>query len=289
MKKSVIVLLALAFSSSFFVPAQATEKPSVVVIDSGFDSDLFSPIKEVCILTTAMCNNGKSFDESFGSSDTSIALRSSWKSEWDHGTKMADIVRQINPNANIILIRNAIVLPSGAINVGGTREFELSLQWVKDNAKKYNISAVSFSRGSNAWVRTGKGCPIEVGIQSKIADLQSLGIATVIAAGNNGDKVNVSYPGCIPEAVTISGIYSQNYTPKIWSSYRETRGTNSGILTDFFAMGNFNTIAGPVAESTSSSAAAFAGYWSKVWNGSYTNTYNKIATESLQRFVNVLQ
>ena len=289
MKKIVSLCAGVALLFTGVVPAVADEKPTVVVIDSGFDSNLLNPVKEVCILVVKSCNNGQQLDESIGSSDTPITIRSNWLGEWAHGTKMADIVRQINPNANLILIRNAIVLPSGAINIGGTKEFELSLKWVRDNAKKYNISAVSFSRGSNAWIKTGKGCPIEQGIQNEIINLQNLGVATVIAAGNNGDKVNVSYPGCIPEAVTISGIYSQNYTPKIWSSYRETRGTNSGALTDFFAMGNFNTIAGPVAESTSSSAAAFAGYWSKVWNKNYSETYKNISQNALQRFVNVLQ
>lgn len=289
MKKILSVGAGLALLLTGVSPAVADEKPTVVVIDSGFDSNLFNPIKEVCILITKNCNNGTAFDDASGSSDTAITIKSNWLSEWAHGNKMADIVRQINPNANLILIRNAIVLPSGAINIGGTKEFELSLKWVRDNAKKYNISAVSFSRGSNAWVKAGKGCPIDVGIQNEIISLQNLGVATVIAAGNNGDKVNVSYPGCIPEAVTISGIYSQNYTPKVWSSYRQTLGTNSGALTDFFAMGNFNTISGPVAESTSSSAAAFAGYWSKVWNKSYSETYNNISKNALQKFVNVLQ
>lgn len=289
MKKFLGIGAGIALLFTGISPAVAEEKPTVVVIDSGFDSNLFNPIKEVCILITKNCNNGTAFDDASGSSDTPVTIKSNWLGEWAHGNKMADIVRQINPNANLILIRNAIVLPSGAINVGGTKEFELSLKWVRDNAKKYNISAVSFSRGSNAWVKTGKGCPIETGIQNEIVSLQNLGVATVIAAGNNGDKVNVSYPGCIPEAVTISGIYSQNYTPKVWSSYRQTLGTNSGALTDFFAMGNFNTIAGPVAESTSSSAAAFAGYWSKVWNGSYSETYKNISQNALQRFVNVLQ
>lgn len=289
MKKVFVAFAGVSLALTGIVPAQAASNSSVVIIDSGFASNQLNPIKEVCILVTKNCNNGNSFDESVGSANTNIPLMPNWKSEWDHGTKMADIVRQINPSAKIILIRNAIVTSKGAVNIGGTKEFELSLQWVKDNAKKYNISAVSFSRGSNTWVKTGKGCPIDAGIQSKIVDLQSLGVATVIAAGNNGDKVNVSYPGCIPEAVTISGIYSQNYTPKIWSSYRETIGTNSGALTDFFAMGNFNTIAGPVAESTSSSAAAFAGYWSKVSNGNYFETYKNISQNALQRFVNVLQ
>lgn len=288
MKKLFAIVSAVALSFSV-TPAVAEERPSIVIIDSGFDSDLLNPVKEICILVTPSCNNGTKFDDSIGASDTPISIRPNWLSEWSHGTKMADIVRQVNPDANLILIRNAIVVPSGAINIGGTKEFELSLKWVRENADRYNISAVSFSRGSNAWVKTGKGCPIDPGIQTEIINLQNLGVATVIAAGNNGDKVNVSYPGCIPEAVTISGIYSQNYTPKIFSSYRQTRGTNSGALTDFFAMGNFKTIAGPVAESTSSSAAAFAAYWSKIWNGSYNDTYKNILQKALQKFVNVLE
>lgn len=283
-----IVSIGVALSLIGVAPAHAVEKPTVAIIDSGFTSSSLNPIKEICILTTKNCNNKTAFDDSVGSANTNIPLMTNWKSEWDHGTKMADIVRQINPNANLILIRNAVVTAKGAVNIGGIEEFKLSLKWVIDNAKKYNITSVSFSRGQHTWTSKGS-CPIDLGIQSQIITLQSLGVATVIAAGNNADKVNIDYPACIPEAVAISGIYSQNYTPKVWSSYRQTFGTNSGVMTDFYAMGNFNTIAGPVAESTSSSTAAFAGYWSKVWNGSYVDTYNKILKESLQGFVNVLQ
>lgn len=288
MKKIIAICAGITLPFIGIAPTQAADKPTVVIIDSGFDSAQFNPIKEVCILTTTNCNNGKAFDDSVRSASTTIPILPNWKSEWTHGTIMADIVRQINPNANLILIRNAIVLKPGAVNPGGIEEFKLSLKWVIDNAKKYNISAVSFSRGSYTLVKAGK-CPIDTTIQSQIVSLQTLGVATVIAAGNDADKVNIDFPACIPEAVAISGIYSQNYTPKIWSSYRETRGTNSGVMTDFFAMGNFQTIAGPVAESTSSSTAAFAGYWSKVWNGSYTDTYKNIGSQALQRFVNVLQ
>lgn len=289
MNKTFAISLGITLSLVGITPTQAAEKPTVAIIDSGFSSNQFNPIKEVCILVVKSCNNGQAFDDSIGASDTTANIMTNWKSEWAHGTKMADIVRQINPNANLILIRNAIVTSRGAINIGGIDEFRLSLKWVIDNAKKYNISAVSFSRGQHTWVTKNTGCPIDLGIQSQIVALQNLGVATVIAAGNNADKTNIDYPACIPEAVAISGIYSQNYTPKVWSSYRQTFGTNSGIMTDFFAMGNFQTVAGPVAESTSSSTAAFAGYWSKVWTGSYAETYNKIASQTLQKFVNVLQ
>jgi hypothetical protein len=47
---------------------------------------------------------------------------------------------------------------------------------------------------------------------------------------------------------------------------------------------------GKVAESTSASTAAFAGYWSKVSNGNYLETYSKIAsTMTAKKYVDVLK
>lgn len=291
MKKTLAILASIVMLSAITSPATAAERPTVVIIDSGFDTSVIkNVVAEVCIVKLSYgCNNGKLVDDSVGSSGTTIPIMNNWKSDWDHGSKMASIVNQINPDASLILIRNSLVLKSGAINVGGEIEFGLALDWVIANKQKYNIQGISFSRGSNLKTKTGV-CPIEVELQKKIINLQGVGVPTIIAAGNNADKVNVSYPACIPEAVAIGGIYSQNYTPNIWSSYRKTFGTNDGIAIDFFAYGNFKTPLGAVAESTSSSAAAFAGYWSKVSNGNYFETYSKISSQmTVQRFVNVLK
>lgn len=289
MKKTAIVIGAILASLSV-TPAQAVEPSTVAIIDSGFTPSLIkNVVGEVCILVTRTgCNNGTSFDESVGASDTKLSIRQNWKSEWQHGTKMASIINQVSPDTKILLIRNAIVLPSGAINIGGEAEFAKSLKWVIANKTKYNISAVSFSRGQHTWVKSGI-CPVNKAIQADIITLQGLGTATVIAAGNGADKVNVDYPACIPEAVAISGIYSSSYTPKIWSSYRQTFGTNAGLLTDFFTYGNFNTVLGPVAESTSASTASFAGYWSKVSTGNYFETYEKLSKSTSNKYIDVLK
>lgn len=240
MKKKFAILATIAMLSAFTTPAVATERPTVVIVDSGFNRSVINNVvAEMCIVKLSYgCNNGKLFDDSFGSGSTSITVLKNWKSDWDHGTKMASVVNQINPDANLILIRNALVLKSGAINMGGEAEFGLALDWIIANKQKYNIQAVSFSRGSNLKTKTGV-CPIEKGLQQKIIKLQNVGVPTVIAAGNNGDKVNVSYPACIPEAVAIGGIYSQDYTPKVWSSYRKTFGTNDGVALDFFGAKSF--------------------------------------------------
>jgi hypothetical protein len=287
--KKIAILSAIILAMAGTVPAHAVEKTSVVIIDSGFDPSKVQPIAEVCILVVQRCNNGSSFDESSGASNTSSKMSVNGQREWNHGTVMADIVRQINPDVNLIFIRNAFVVASGAVNIGGIKEFNRSLDWVIANKEKYNISAVSFSRGQSTWTRTSSTCPVDTTTQNQIISLQNLGVATAIAAGNDRNKTNISYPACISEAVAISGIYSSRYTPKVFSTYRQTFGTNSGPATDFFVYGNFTTVAGKVAESTSASTAAFAGYWSKVSNGNYFDTYTKISsTMTSQKFIDVL-
>jgi hypothetical protein len=290
MKKLASVIVGLSMAIVGVTPAQADTKPTVVIIDSGFDTSMVTPIAEVCVLTMKFCPNGTTFDESAGASNANGVMSKNGQREWRHGTVMADIVRQINPNANLIFIRNAFVNSRGAVNPGGIKEFNLSMDWVIKNKEKYNITAVSFSRGQIAWTKKSSTCPIDPTTQSQIVTLQNMGVATVMPAGNDRNKKNIGYPACISEAIAISGIYSQNYTPKIFSTYRETFGTNSGAATDFFAYGNFTTVVGKVAESTSASTAAFAGYWSKVSNGNYLETYSKIAsTMTAKKYVDVLK
>ena len=287
--KRLAIFLSVAITVFGIVPANASEKPSVVIIDSGFDTSKVTPVAEVCILTLKFCANGTTFDESLGSSNANNVLSVNGQREWNHGTVMADIVRQINPDANLIFIRNAFVNSRGEVRVGGIKEFNLAMDWVIQNKNKYNIMAVSFSRGQIEWTKRSTTCPVDVTTQNQIITLQNLGVATAIAAGNDRNKTNISYPACISEAVAISGIYSSKYTPKVFSTYRQTFGTNSGPATDFFVYGNFNTVAGKVAESTSASTAAFAGYWSKVSNGNYFETYSKItSTMTSQKFIDVL-
>ena len=288
--KKLAVFLSIAIAMVGIVPANASEKPSVVIIDSGFDTSKVTPIVEVCVLTLKFCPNGTTFDESVGSSNANAAMSRAGQAEWNHGTIMADIVRQINPNANLIFIRNAFVNSRGAVNIGGIKEFNLSMDWVIQNKERYNITAVSFSRGQSTWTKTSATCPVDVTTQNQIVTLQNLGVATVIAAGNARNKTNVNYPACISEAVAVSGIYSQNYRPLDFSTYRETFGTNSGPATDFYTYGNFTTVGGKVAESTSASTASFAGYWSKVSNGNYFETYAKIASiMTAKRYIDVLK
>lgn len=153
MKKLAVIFAAL-FAIVGIAPAQASEPATVVVIDSGFEaSQLDNVILEVCVVSIRIgCNNNSGFEEGSGASGSSYPIRSRYQTDWNHGTMMADVVNQVNPDANLILIRNSKVV-RGNVIAGNLKDFEKALEWVQDNAQKYNIVAVSFSRGSNDYFK----------------------------------------------------------------------------------------------------------------------------------------
>ena len=316
--KKIAVLFAALLVMVGVTPAQADQPATVVVIDSGFEaSQLDNVILEVCVVSIRIgCNNNSGFEEGAGASGSNFPIRSRFAKDWEHGTIMADIVNQVNPDANLILIRNSKVV-RGNVIAGNLKDFEKALEWVQDNAVKHNIVAVSFSRGSNGYFKKASSnantekriaayervikiykarnmspatiarfeaivadlkaqlggvapCPSNPGIESDIVALQNLGVATLIAAGNDGSRTNINEPACLEPAVAVStrSIYDNND-----GTANATLNTNIGDATDFVALGSYSTSFGPVAESSSAATAALAAKWVKAYAGNYSATY----------------
>ena len=316
--KKIAVLFAALLVMVGVTPAQAEQPATVVVIDTGFEaSQLDNVILEVCVVSIRIgCNNNSGFEEGAGASGSSFPIRSRFAKDWEHGTIMADIINQVNPNANLILIRNSKVV-RGNVIAGNLDDFEKALEWVQDNAVKHNIVAVSFSRGSNGYFKKASSnanietriaayerviaiykarnmspatiarfeaivadlkaqlggvvpCPSNPGIESDIVALQNLGVATLIAAGNDGSRTNINEPACLEPAVAVStrSIYDNND-----GTANPTLNTNIGDATDFVALGSYSTSFGPVAESSSAATAALAAKWVKAYAGNYSATY----------------
>lgn len=252
------------------------------------------------------------------SSTSSVQIQSAYLKDWNHGTQMASIVNQVNPDANLILIRNSRVSSNGIVTPGGEKDFEAALEWVAQNASQYNIVAVSFSRGDHSWAKKSSGsssevaklerivnllksrnypayriaayearleaaraavkgpeCPVSESIQSDIVSLQSLGIATLIAAGNDGDHNYIDYPACISESVAVSTMARYGNAD---GTANPSNNTNISTKTDFVVIGDFNTVYGPVALSSSAATAAMAAYWAENATGNFATTYNSIVS-----------
>ena len=125
--KKIAILLAVVLGFSV-VPSQAAEvsKPTVVIIDTAFDTTVpelqGKVIQEVCVIEGTSCPNQTGFQEGIGAASLPSAVALS--GGFEHGTYMATVATTVNPNANLILIRiaginkrNKMIIINGLIGV----------------------------------------------------------------------------------------------------------------------------------------------------------------------------
>jgi hypothetical protein len=266
--KKVVGLLLLVFAASVLPTANAETKQSVAILDTAIDTT--APqlsgkiIHEVCIMESSRCPNGKAIMEGAGSA--SLPVSQIYKNGFEHGTIMASVAAQVNPNMNIVFIRVVPMASNGKTGVYTDRTVTEALKWVALNKDKFNIVAVSASFGRHNFKSQSGYCPIEPALRQSIVNLQSIGVASIFAAGNDYDYNRVDFPACISESIAVGATEKTN---------RIALYSNGGPDLDFYALGDYST---PVkrAVGTSPAAAAFAAYWTKVYQGNYQSTYDYI-------------
>ena len=273
--KKIAVGIAVVLGLSLLAPASADTKPSIVIVDTAVDSTApqikNNLIYEVCILESSKCPNGTQFQEGLGSA--TIPAKQAYANGFEHGSIMASIATQVNPNVSIIFIRIAGMRTNGTMDTFSDRALLKALDWVIVNKEKYNIVSVSSSMGTHILDKGTNYCPIRVTgkqIASDIDKLITLGVPTIFASGNGSDLTRVDYPACIPQAIAIGSV-----NEKTEEGYRISMWSNTGTDVDYYSLGVFNTPIKRVA-GTSASAVAFSSYWNKVYKGDYQNTLNFI-------------
>lgn len=307
MKKIFVIILSLALSVAGLSPSKADSPNIIAIIDTGFNTSGFesSVVEEVCVTASLGCNNRTSFEIGLGAAGSKEKIRERSLEDWNHGTLMAQTILSVNPEAKLLLVRNSKTY-GGTVLPGTEKDFEAALRWVKENAQKYNVVAISFSRGSHKYVSQNKevsrlagsikvyesmvarlkatnnrlastfekklnemkqqlesfgsiSCPTDNNLQNLIADLKTQEIATIVATGNDADKRYADYPACIDEAVAVTA--SDSFGSLVYVA-------NAGPNTDFATE----------APTTSEATARLAAKWSKLFNGSFENTYSLMVT-----------
>ena len=276
--KKIAILLAVVLGFSV-VPSQAAEvsKPTVVIIDTAFDTTVpelqGKVIQEVCVIEGTSCPNKTGFQEGIGSASlpSSVALSGGF----EHGTYMATVATTVNPNANLILIRIAGINKNNRMLSASPNAITMALNWVKANASKYNIVATSTSLSNTVFNRTGNYCRIGADLQAAIVSLQSLNVAAVFSAGNTRDILRVSYPACIPQAIAIGATnYSETHNGTVVNPI--SLASAGGPDLDFYALGSWQIRLTRMNGQTSPATAAFAANWAKQAVRLGTNDYNTI-------------
>ncbi|MFI8910552.1 S8 family peptidase [Streptomyces sp. NPDC053513] len=227
---------------------------AVAVLDSGVDTHhpflggrvraeaCFSPI-DPDLGATSLCPNGAAEQEGTGSADAASGPCATLNA-CDHGTHVAGIVagngagltgapkQGVAPGADIVAIQvfsqfnTADACGGEAPCIGSFPSAQLAAleEVLKLKQAGTPIVAANLSLGSGHYTTACESDPRKAAIDNLLGS----GVATVVAAGNNGYTDAVSLPGCISSAVTVGSTTDDDEL----SSF-----TNRGPLLDLFAPG----------------------------------------------------
>lgn len=236
MRKIPLVILGLLIG--LLSPAYGVEPSSktLVIVDTGFDTQLplfqGRVIAEVCILDWYSCPNKTNFQEGVGSAYLPTAI--SAFNGFDHGTQMASIALTRYSDLRLVLVRLVAHSSSGYRLPTQDENVARILEWVIANKEKFNIGAVAMAQGRPGLKYLRDYCPKIANVEKKIIELKRLDVPFVVPAGNEGNKSQINWPGCIPSALAIGA-----------SNKDDQIATFSNIdrnLVDFYALGNSATV-----------------------------------------------
>lgn len=257
MKKLAVGIIVSIFLSTMLVPSQASNQKSLVIVDSYFDSKVYSSNVKCVTIQNQPCT------------DVLTATSASPSSEFNHGNAMAEVAKKQNPEMSIILLRSSAVSKNSVapVNAGN---FIDSLNWI--NANKSKVGAVSLSRFFNgikecspSSINTppfGGVAKADAIIRSLIASLKKDGIPVFVSTGNKMGTT-IDYPACIADTVSVS------------TGSRNSNGTIVSVNaldanTDYVASSSISvytsSILGLIPQTTSSATVAVAAQW--LTNGS---------------------
>lgn len=256
--KKIVALVAVLFSVVVPVQSQAASGERIVIIDSYFDkSKIFGSVEFVC-LASDKCLNVATPKPGMGTDPA------------NHGTIMANIARQQNTTATLVLVQTEEVSAKGAITTLDGSDFVKALTWV--NSNKSSVSVVSFSynlTNSNAKIGEckisatgGSASVMDASIKSLVASLKVAGIPVLAAAGNFNNKP-LQYPACLSDVISVGSTGQQTY-----------HQANVKVVATIITPGNSSdmyTVSpwfGTVQFTTSAATVAVASNWKSISAGS---------------------
>ncbi|MCK2212848.1 S8 family serine peptidase [Actinomadura sp. ATCC 31491] len=234
---------------------------TVAVLDTGIDRDhpFFTGrlVDEACFSssdagdgTVSLCPNNQPSQTGAGAADAETAqCVVNQVNACSHGTHVAGIAagrmvtgapsNGVAPEAGILAIQvfsrmdNAMSCATRGATapcfLSYTSDQKLALEYVARVARSRNVASVNMSLGGGGpFTQACDADPSASAVKPEFDTLVGLGVAPVVAAGNNGFANGVSAPACISTAVTVGASDNQDALATF---------TNRGPLLDLFAPG----------------------------------------------------
>ena len=191
---------------------------TVVVLDTGVDANhpnlAGKIVAEACFALGNDCPNNQSFDDGEGSGSYCT-----YSAGCFHGTHVAGIAAGagasypgVAPGASLIPIQvfsefsGSVCDPDPSpCPLSYTSDQVAALEYVFDTLRPlHTIASVNMSLGGTAYTSQAACDSANAATKAAIDNLRSVGIATVIAAGNDGYTNAIDEPACISSAISVS-------------------------------------------------------------------------------------
>jgi len=257
---------------------------SVAILDTGVDSThpfLAGKVVDEACYSLNLCPNGQTSMTGTGAGrncDTSI-------NGCFHGTHVAGIAAGEGIGFSGVARDSSIIAVqvfsrfNTQTECGGvsppcvksyTSDFVYGLERVFDIRSNHNIAAVNMSLGGGLY---NTNCDNTAqSVKAAIDNLRSVGIATIIASGNDGNSSSISYPACVSTAISVGATTKLDTI----ASY-----SNSSSLLTLLAPGTsiFSSFPGNqyyYASGTSMATPHVAGAWAVIKSEKPTATVDEI-------------
>jgi len=184
---------------------------NVAVLDTGVDTDHPDLLDDI-VAEQCFCNDHPSPIK--GCCPAGGLQQSGTGSAEDdngHGTQTAGIITSagvvaapgVAPDAGIVAIK---VL--GAAGSGFTSSIDAALDWLVTNHQALGVRVVNASLGDGGEHNDPLASPCSgTPSANAVALLHAAGVAVFAASGNEGYDDGISEPACIPEAISVGGVY----------------------------------------------------------------------------------
>jgi len=184
---------------------------NVAMIDSGVDTNHPDLIDDI-VAEQCFCNDHPS--PTRGCCPAGGLQQSGPGSAEDdngHGTQTAGIITSggvvaapgVAPDAGIVAIK---VL--GASGSGFSSSIDAAFDWLVSNHQALGVRVVNASLGDGGEYNNPLASPCSgTPSANAVALLHDAGVAVFAASGNEGHDDGISEPACIPEAISVGGVY----------------------------------------------------------------------------------
>jgi cysteine-rich repeat protein len=193
---------------------------AVAVIDSGIDTD-HADLADDLVEERCWCEGGGGpFNGCCPNGEETQSGAGSAEDDSGHGTSVSGIVTSAGVDAGLGVAPDAGIVALKVLDADGSGSFSdiaAALDWLLTNHASLGVRVVNLSLGDGVEHSNPLASPCSgSNTANAIRDLDAAGVAVFASSGNDGYDDGISLPACVPEAISVGGVYDANVGIVSW-------------------------------------------------------------------------